>query len=130
MVGGGAIEIELGSGLECGSQARSTGDADGSNRGASRWTAAMIGLPASARVWLATGYTDMRKDFSVAGLAGSRDSALRPAERSSVLLSRPSPKNFFVEHSPAFCSNPPRFADGRAGRRWHRVDPPRKQSCG
>src|SRR5215469_9059970 len=72
MVGGGAIEIELGSGLECGSQARSTGDADGSNRGASRWTAAMIGLPASARVWLATGYTDMRKDFSVAGLAGSR----------------------------------------------------------
>jgi transposase len=39
------------------------GDADGSNRSAGRWTAAMIPLPTGVRVWLAAGHTDMRKGF-------------------------------------------------------------------
>jgi transposase len=34
-----------------------------SGGGADRWTATMIPLPAGVRVWLATGYTDMRKGF-------------------------------------------------------------------
>ncbi|MFC7698325.1 IS66 family insertion sequence element accessory protein TnpB [Bradyrhizobium sp. GCM10028915] len=42
----------------------------------------MIPLPTGVRMWLATGYTDMRKGFPSTGLAGSEDSASRPAERS------------------------------------------------
>ncbi|MGO9048880.1 MAG: IS66 family insertion sequence element accessory protein TnpB [Xanthobacteraceae bacterium] len=39
-------------------------DGGGSSRGVVRWiTAAMIPLPTGVRVWLATGYTDMRKGF-------------------------------------------------------------------
>src|SRR5437879_5052612 len=38
-------------------------DGGGSNRSAGRWAAAMIPLPAGVRVWLATGYSDMRKGF-------------------------------------------------------------------
>src|SRR3546814_16895793 len=39
------------------------GDADGGRRRAGRGTAAMIPVPSGVRVWLATGYTDMRKGF-------------------------------------------------------------------
>jgi hypothetical protein len=39
------------------------GDANGSSRGTDLWTATMIPLPAGVRVWLATGYADMRKAF-------------------------------------------------------------------
>src|ERR1700724_3441666 len=38
-------------------------DADSSRGCTGRWTATMIPLPAGVRVWLATGYTDMRKGF-------------------------------------------------------------------
>ena len=46
----------------------------------------MIPLPTGVRVWLATGYTDMRKGFPCLALAGAGGIASRPAERSSVLL--------------------------------------------
>src|ERR1700676_2841157 len=38
-------------------------DADSSRGCTGRWTATMIPLPAGVRVWLSTGYTDMRKGF-------------------------------------------------------------------
>src|SRR5712675_569174 len=62
--GGGAIEI-----IVCGRRSDADygrgrrSDADSSRGCTGRWTATMIPLPAGVRVWLATGYTDMRKGF-------------------------------------------------------------------
>src|SRR5262249_40936061 len=46
------------------------GDADGSDRGAGRRSAAMITWPPGVRVWLANGHTDMRKGFPSLALQG------------------------------------------------------------
>ena len=45
----------------------------------------MVPLPPGVRVWLATGYTDMRKGHPIAGAAGPGGAAARPAERSKRL---------------------------------------------
>jgi transposase len=61
LTGAGAIEIEFATGAH-GRGGR--GDGDGGRRGAGRWSAAMIGVPAGIRVWIATGHTDMRRGMN------------------------------------------------------------------
>ncbi|WP_373568094.1 IS66 family insertion sequence element accessory protein TnpB [Bradyrhizobium betae] len=57
----------------------------------------MIPLPAGARVWLATGHTDMRKRFSSLALQVQEILHRDPLSGPPVLLPR-SPGQFFEGH--------------------------------
>ncbi len=61
----GTIEIEFAGGRRI--RIGGSGDRDGCGYGALQRAGAMIPVPRGARVWLATGHTDMRKGFD--GLA-------------------------------------------------------------